>query len=39
VSGDWFGHLAYWLGPLLGAAAAAFLWSKLLLPVPGDPEP
>jgi aquaporin Z len=39
VSGDWYGHLAYWLGPFLGAAAAAFLWSKLLLPLPGDPEP
>jgi aquaporin Z len=39
VSGDWYGHLAYWLGPFLGAAAAGFLWSKLLLPMPGDPEP
>jgi len=39
VAGDWHGHLAYWIGPLLGAALAAFLWSKLLLPVPGDPEP
>jgi aquaporin Z len=39
VSGDWYGHLAYWLGPLLGAAAAAVLWAKVLLPLPGDPEP
>jgi aquaporin Z len=39
VSGDWHGHLAYWVGPLLGAAAAALLWAKLLLPLPGDPEP
>jgi aquaporin Z len=39
VSGDWYGHLAYWLGPLLGAAAAAFIWAKLLLPMTGDPEP
>jgi aquaporin TIP len=39
VSGDWHGHLAYWIGPLLGAAVAAFLWGKLLLPIPGDPEP
>jgi aquaporin TIP len=36
---DWHGHLAYWLGPLLGAALGAFLWGKLLLPIPGDPEP
>jgi aquaporin Z len=39
VAGDWHGHLAYWVGPLLGAAAAAFVWSKVLLPLPGDPEP
>jgi len=32
VSGDWHGHVAYWLGPALGAAAAALLWAKLLLP-------
>lgn len=36
---DWHAHLAYWIGPLLGAAAAAFIWAKLLLPIPGDPEP
>jgi aquaporin Z len=39
VALDWHGHLAYWIGPLLGGAVAAFLWSKLLLPVAGDPEP
>jgi aquaporin Z len=39
AAGDWHGHLAYWIGPLLGAAVAAFLWTKLLLPLPGDPEP
>jgi MIP family channel proteins len=39
VALDWHGHLAYWIGPLLGAAVAAFLWGKLLLPLPGDPEP
>jgi aquaporin TIP len=38
VALDWHGHLAFWLGPLLGAAVAAFLWDKLLLPLPGDPE-
>ena len=39
VSGDWHGHLAYWIGPLLGAAVAALLWSKLLLPREGDEAP
>lgn len=39
VAMDWHGHLAYWIGPLLGAAVAAFVWAKLLLPLPGDPEP
>jgi len=39
VAMDWHGHLAYWIGPLLGAAVAAFIWSKLLLPIAGDPEP
>lgn len=39
VSMDWHGHLAYWIGPLLGAALAALLWAKVLLPLPGDPEP
>ncbi|MDH4045722.1 MAG: aquaporin, partial [Gemmatimonadota bacterium] len=39
VAMDWHGHLAYWIGPLLGAAVAAFIWAKLLLPLPTDPEP
>jgi aquaporin TIP len=39
VSMDWHGHIAYWLGPLLGAAVAALVWGKVLLPLPGDPEP
>lgn len=39
VAMDWHGHLAYWIGPLLGAAVAAFLWAKVLLPIPGDREP
>jgi aquaporin Z len=38
VAGDWHGHLAYWIGPLLGAAVAGLLWAKVLLPIPGDPE-
>jgi aquaporin Z len=39
ISGDWHGHLAYWIGPLLGAAVAALVWSKLLLPREGDETP
>lgn len=31
VSGLWIGHMAYWIGPILGAVAAAFLWEKVLL--------
>jgi aquaporin TIP len=38
VAGDWHGHLAYWIGPLLGAAVAGLLWAKVLLPIRGDPE-
>lgn len=32
VSWDWFGQAIYWLGPLLGAGAAAALWKYVLLP-------
>jgi MIP family channel proteins len=32
VSGVWTGHLAYWLGPILGAVIAGLLWDRLLLP-------
>ena len=31
VSGTWEGHAIYWVGPLLGATAAALLYAKLLL--------
>ncbi|HVX88251.1 MAG TPA: aquaporin [Gemmatimonadales bacterium] len=31
VSGVWAGHIAYWIGPVLGALAAAFVWDKVLL--------
>jgi aquaporin Z len=34
VAGEWHGHAAYWIGPALGAAVAAVLWAKVLLPVP-----
>jgi aquaporin Z len=32
VSWDWHAQAVYWIGPLLGAAAAAGLWRYLLLP-------
>jgi aquaporin Z len=32
VSLDWHGQIVYWIGPGLGAAAAAALWRFLLLP-------
>jgi MIP family channel proteins len=32
VSGEWVGHLVYWIGPILGALLAAVLWEYLLLP-------
>jgi MIP family channel proteins len=32
VSGQWLGHVVYWVGPLLGAIAAALLWEWVLLP-------
>lgn len=31
VSGVWTGQIVYWLGPILGAVAAAFVWDKVLL--------
>src|SRR5438445_8213667 len=33
VGMDWHGHVAYWIGPLFGAAVAAIVWAKILLPV------
>jgi len=32
VSWDWHAQAVYWIGPLVGAAAAAGLWRYLLLP-------
>jgi len=32
VSGEWVGHLVYWIGPVAGALLAAVLWEFLLLP-------
>ncbi len=31
VSSSWEGQVAYWLGPLIGAIVAAFLWDRVLL--------
>lgn len=31
VSGNWNGHIVYWVGPLLGGAAAGLVYSKLML--------
>ena len=31
ASGHWSNHLVYWIGPLLGAAAAAILYNSVLL--------
>jgi len=31
VSGTWTGHLVYWVGPLLGATAAALLYDRILI--------
>jgi aquaporin TIP len=32
VAREWVGHLAYWIGPILGALVAALLWEYVLLP-------
>jgi aquaporin Z len=32
VSGEWVGHIAYWVGPIAGALLAALLWEYFLLP-------
>lgn len=32
VSGQWVGHLVYWIGPLVGGLVAALLWEHVLLP-------
>ena len=31
VFGEWHAQAAYWIGPLLGAGAAALLWDRVLL--------
>jgi aquaporin Z len=32
AAGEWIGHLAYWIGPIVGAVLAALLWEYVLLP-------
>lgn len=32
VSGQWLGHIVYWVGPIAGAVLAALLWQYVLLP-------
>ena len=32
IANDWVGQGAFWIGPLLGGAAAALVWGKVLLP-------
>lgn len=31
VSGQWVGHVVYWVGPILGGLVAALLWEHVLL--------
>jgi aquaporin Z len=32
VSGQWVGHMVYWVGPIVGGVLAALFWEHLLLP-------
>ena len=36
MSGDFEGHIAYWIGPLVGGLAAGLIWAKALLPKNGQ---
>ena len=38
VSGDFEGHIAYWVGPFSGGLAAGLLWWKVLLPEQVSPQ-
>lgn len=31
VSGNWIGHVVYWIGPIVGAVLAALLWERGLM--------
>jgi MIP family channel proteins len=39
AANDWTAQVAYWVGPLLGAAVAALLWGWFLLPREGEHPP
>ena len=32
IAGEWTGHIAYWVGPIVGAVLAALIWEYVLLP-------
>lgn len=32
ASGEWVGHIVYWVGPIVGALLAALLWEYFLIP-------
>jgi MIP family channel proteins len=32
ASGEWVGHIVYWVGPVVGALLAALVWEYFLLP-------
>ncbi|HEX5630892.1 MAG TPA: aquaporin [Acidimicrobiia bacterium] len=32
ASGVWTSHAVYWIGPIIGAVAAALLWDRVILP-------
>ena len=34
ISGQWVGHLVYWVGPIVGGVLAALLWEYVLLREP-----
>ncbi len=36
LSGQWISQGVYWIGPIVGALVAAFLWEKLLFPKATD---
>lgn len=31
VSGNWIGHVVYWIGPIIGAVVAALVWERGLM--------
>lgn len=39
ISGQWVGHLVYWIGPIVGGVLAALFWDWLLRDGRRTPEP